>query len=293
MKENKQEILPALLVALAKALCYAALFLVCQFLAVLVYIAAVSLSVDDAAEVYERLNADSILLTLASGLLTIAIILVFYLVRRKKLGEALWLRPVPAPTLLSGVTLAPAMYLIVTVILALLPEAWMESYSEAASGLDDTSAMAFIAIVLVAPVVEELVFRGLMMTRLRQAMPGWLAAALSAAVFGLFHGHPVWFGYAFVLGFIFGLMDLRANSILPSMLGHVAFNLINQLLTLVPESESGTEMLIAMAVLLLAAIVLPILNRKGVASVFRPAPKAPPAPPTQPPARYDFDPWDY
>ena len=130
------------------------------------------------------------------------------------------------------------------------------------------------------------------MTRLRQAMPGWAAAALAAAVFGLFHGHPVWFGYAFVLGFIFGLMDLRSESILPSILGHVAFNLINQLLTLVPESEDGAEMLIAMAVLLLAAIVLPILNRKAVAAIFRPAPKAPPVPPPQPPADYGFNPWD-
>ena len=131
------------------------------------------------------------------------------------------------------------------------------------------------------------------MTRLNQAMPGWLAMFLSAAIFGACHGHPVWSGYAFVLGSIFGYMDLRAGSIWPSVLAHMAFNSISQILDLVPESESETEYLIAMGVLLLLAIVLPILDRKGIKKLFWREPK-PPAVQALPmvPGIYEFDPWE-
>ena len=45
--------------------------------------------------------------------------------------------------------------------------------------------------------------------------------------------------------------------------------------------------------LLLAAILLPILDRKGVGALFKPASKAAPAEelPTAP-GTYEFDPWD-
>lgn len=284
---------------LGKSLCYLALFMGMQILVMLpvmvdgIAAALTGGGMDENALVDAILGADPMLLSLISNLLTLAFLLVFYLVRRKKLSEALWLRPVPAPVLWEGAALAPALYLAVTGLLSLLPEAWLESYEEASAGIDSGTAVGMIAVALMAPVVEEIVFRGLIMTRLARGLPGWLAVALSAAIFGACHGHPVWFAYAFVLGVFFGYMDLRANSIWPSILGHMTFNAIGQILTFVPETDEGTELVVAMGVLLLAAIVLPILNRKAVGALFRRTPKAPPAQePADAPRRYDFDPWE-
>ena len=146
---------------------------------------------------------------------------------------------------------------------------------------------------VVAPIVEEFIFRGLVMNRLSRVMPGWLAVVLSAAVFGACHGHPVWFAYAFVLGAVFGFIDLRGGSNWPSILGHVAFNAIGQVFTFIPETEEGTEVVIAMGVLLVVGIIIPILNRKAIAALFRPAP-APLAAQelSTKPKDYDYDPWD-
>ena len=190
-----------------------------------------------------------------SGLLTIAAVLLFYLIRRKKLEESLWLRRVEGPGLLAGAALAPALYLGITLAMMALPEAWMDSYAEASAGVGDGGVGGVIAVVLVAPVVEEFIFRGLMMTRLARAMPGWLAAALSAAVFGACHGHPVWFAYAFALGVVFGLMDLRLGSIWPSILAHLVFNAIGQVFSLLPEDD-GVVMGAYLA--LLAVYLIPL-----------------------------------
>ncbi|MBD5133577.1 MAG: CPBP family intramembrane metalloprotease [Clostridiales bacterium] len=286
-------------IALGKSLCYLILFLGMQFLVMVpvMLAAAIQLAANggaaDEGALYALLTEHTMEFSLISNLLILVFVLSFYLIRRKKLSEALWLRRVDAPALWTGAALAPGLYLVVTVVLVLLPDAWLESYSEAASGLDGGGVIGVLAVAVAAPVVEEFIFRGLIMTRLSRAMPGWLAVVLSAAIFGACHGHPVWFGYAFVLGVVFGFMDLRSGSIWPSILGHLTFNAIGQIFTLLPESEEGTEIVVAMGVLLVVGIIAPILDRKGIAALFRPTAKAAPLTEQTDSSRsYGYDPWD-
>lgn len=286
------------LIALGKSVCYLALFLGAQVLVMLpVVVAAAVQSALENWEAAEQLSGvlyeSAMLFTAVSGLLAIGVILLFYRIRRKKLGDALWLRRVEGPGLLSGAALAPALYLAVTVAMMALPEAWLDSYAEASSGVSGGGVIGIVAVVLVAPVVEEFIFRGLIMTRLAQAMPGWLAAALSAAIFGLCHGHPVWFAYTFVLGVLFGLMDLRLGSIWPSILAHMVFNGVGQILDLLPEDD--VVIMGAYLVLVAAAVVLPVLARREVKALFRPKPQALPAQEGEPPAQpggCEWNPWD-
>lgn len=295
MNEKKPDRVGQVFAALGKSVCYVALFLGMQVAVMLPLIvnAITKMVSGDMDGAYDLLNADAMLYTLLSGLLTIAVVLAFYLIRRKKLSEALWLRPVSAPALFSGAAVAPGLYLIIAFALALLPEAWQESYGEASANLGEVSAAGLIAVVVVAPVLEEFIFRGLVLNRLSRVMPWWLAVVLSAAVFGACHGHPVWFCYAFVLGSVFGFIVLRTGSIVPTILAHVVFNGIGQIFSAVPETEEGTELLIAIGVLLAVAIVAPILDRKGIAALFRSKPKGEGG--DEPPAArntYDYDPWE-
>lgn len=299
MKPSAGERAAQVLLALLKSLCFLALFLGTQVLVMAPVMVATVLQMTlegkpvDGSLPFQAVVEHSMTFSLIANMLTLFIVMLFYLIRRKRFSEALWLRRVDGPTLWSGVCLVPALFLAVNLVLASLPEEWLESYSDASAGITSGGVLSFIAVVAAAPLVEEVIFRGLIMTRLNQAMPGWLAMFLSAAIFGACHGHPVWSGYAFVLGSIFGYMDLRAGSIWPSVLAHMAFNSISQILDLVPESESGTEYLIAMGVLLLLAIVLPILDRKGIKKLFWREPK-PPAVQAMPmvPGIYEFDPWE-
>ena len=305
MKPNEPNGAGRVFAALGKSACYVGLFLGMQVLVQLPILCGAAIQAaltgGDEEAIYNAIqDIDVMPLMLISGLLTLVVVQIFYLLRRKKLSEALWLRPVPAPTLFAGASLAPALYFAVIIVLYMLPADWTQSYEEASSGIDTGTFTGVIVIAIVAPIVEEVIFRGLTMTRLSRVMSGWLAVLLSAAVFGLCHGELVWFCYAFVLGVFFGFIDLRAGSILPSILGHIMFNAIGQIMTLVPETEEGTGAVIALGVLFLAAIVLPILDRKGVAALFhsRPAAAAPmPGPPAErelpgAPGTYEFDPWE-
>lgn len=298
MKPSAGERVAQVLVALLKALCYLALFLGSQVLVMLpVTIASLFQMMMgggvDEELIYQQLLENSMAFSLIADMLTLFIVMAFYLIRRRRFREALWLRRVDAPTLWAGASLAPALYLGVSLVLLALPKAWMERYNEASAGITSGGMVGVLAVVAAAPIAEEVIFRGLIMTRLGEAMPGWLALVLSAAVFGACHGDPVWFGYAFPLGLFFGFIDMRAGSIWPSILAHVAFNSISQILDLVPESEAGTEYLIAMGVLLVLAIVLPILDRKGIKNLFRRRKKTAGTQALSAlPGVYAFDPWE-
>lgn len=295
MKPDIGERVAQVLLALLKATCYLALFLGSQVLVMLPVVIASAVQTAmggggvDTGTLNKLLNEQAMTYSLIADLLTLVIILTFYLIRRRKFSEALWLRHVDAPTLWEGAALAPGLYLAVNVVLLSLPESWFDSYNEASAGIASGGFVGMIAVVAAAPVVEEVIFRGLIMTRLSRAMPGWLAVLLAAAVFGACHGHPVWIGYAFVLGAVFGFMDLRAGSIWPSILGHMAFNSIDQIRGFLPETD--TAAVAFLGALVIVAIAAPILDRIAARSRRR----AQAAPVRQLPAApgvYDFDPWD-
>ena len=48
--------------------------------------------------------------------------------------------------------------------------------------------LAFIALIIMAPVAEELLFRGFLYGKLRKRMPIWVAVLLTSVLFGLVHG---------------------------------------------------------------------------------------------------------
>jgi CAAX amino terminal protease family. len=83
----------------------------------------------------------------------------------------------------------------------------------------------FLVAVVLAPVMEELTFRKLLLDRMRPIdKPS--ALLFTALAFGLFHSNIVQFFYAFGVGVIFGCIYLRTGRIAYSMVLHVIINFL-------------------------------------------------------------------
>ena len=272
MNESHSNRAIQILASLGKAIAYLALFLGSQALVSTGFSIAAALTVIvetgslDLFQMLEVLMAYVTPITLASNLFTLVFLLLFFPLRRKNPLREFQLRPVPSLAAAGAVSLAPLLYAAVTLALSLLPAAWMEDYIQASSTLDGTGLIPFLAIALAAPLAEEVIFRGLIQSRLAHALPGWPAVVLSALLFALCHGQPVWMGYAFVLGMVLGIMAWRTGSILPSILTHIVFNAIGQVLSL-PQLAQADGLLV-IAVLLLVGITACLLTRKGLARLF-------------------------
>ncbi|MDR3239484.1 MAG: CPBP family intramembrane metalloprotease [Clostridiales bacterium] len=89
--------------------------------------------------------------------------------------------------------------------------------------------LELLGVALLAPVVEEIIFRGVILRRLlrRSALPPAAAVVLQALLFSLIHGNVVQGLYAFVLGIVLGLLYVWFESIWAVVAVHVFYNLFS------------------------------------------------------------------
>lgn len=85
----------------------------------------------------------------------------------------------------------------------------------------------YFVVGLLAPVCEELVFRGAVLRALlRWASSHWVAIAISAVFFALIHGNPAQMPHAFLIGLLLGWLYYRTDSIVPGVVYHWVNNSI-------------------------------------------------------------------
>lgn len=106
---------------------------------------------------------------------------------------------------------------------------WLEEYQElmdtAGIGSTMTIAMIVYAIVL-GPICEEFVFRGLTFFAARKVMPLPYAILVQAIMFGAFHMNKLQGIYAFVLGLGLGYIMYLYDSLVITIIIHILFNFI-------------------------------------------------------------------
>lgn len=81
-----------------------------------------------------------------------------------------------------------------------------------------------LRIVVIAPIIEELIFRGVIMSGLMRNYKARYAVFFSALLFALFHLNPWQFPATFMLGLILGWVRIRSRSILACIAGHAIHN---------------------------------------------------------------------
>jgi len=100
-------------------------------------------------------------------------------------------------------------------------------------------ALAVLVVGGLAPVGEELFFRGFMLTRLRRAWSAGPAIVATALAFGLIHGEWAHGLLATGIGLYLGLVTVRSDSVLPAVICHVANNTVSVLLSAATGSPQG------------------------------------------------------
>ena len=113
-------------------------------------------------------------------------------------------------------------------LLPITPEVasnYMEMSSAPVEGVHPV--LAFLVIAVAAPVIEETFFRGTLLRRLKEEINPYHALLFISLIFGLMHGQIIWICYASVLGLVLGMIHLLYDSIYPSMIVHISFNLVS------------------------------------------------------------------
>ena len=124
------------------------------------------------------------------------------------------------PMMLWGVVVLLASGVVIEPLLELFPSAPYEAVQQTI-GL---GGWAIMSTVVAAPILEEVLFRGVIFESCRERLGKGGAVLLSALLFGLIHGIPVQIVNAFVVGLILGYIYLRTRSLMSVIVLHAINN---------------------------------------------------------------------
>ncbi|PCJ54760.1 MAG: hypothetical protein COA70_03445 [Planctomycetota bacterium] len=122
-----------------------------------------------------------------------------------------------------------AVALLVTPLLPLIAQAWLDLLGVAPSESDDympdfTPGMALITICIMPGIFEELAFRGVVFGNLRHMLSPKRAQLLTAALFAAMHFSPIIFPYHLLIGIYLGILRTRSGTLLVPMFAHALHN---------------------------------------------------------------------
>lgn len=174
------------------------------------------------------------IITLISNILTIIAAWLVFVIAKKSFFREVGIAKTKVVYFFLAVLFGFSLNIVMSLLLNIvpLPESWIESYAESASLIDTKiTFMNLLSTAVIAPIAEELVFRGLVFTRLSKAVGVWPGALLSAILFGVCHGDLVWGIFAGLFGFTLAIIFYKTKSLVPCMLAHIAFNTCSFVIT--------------------------------------------------------------
>lgn len=233
--------------------------LVCQFLAsilgmvgvgVLLGIRAGMLGITDAVELENYIlkyttSADVLMIITAfSTMLTLIIGALWYSVHKPetdfKLKEVMNGKLFAAMFCL-GLSLQFLISMCLNMVYPILPQDMTNEYSELMETLIGGNVwLSLFVTVILAPLAEEFLFRGITLKKAQKIMPFMAANVLQAVLFGVYHMNLIQGVYAFVLGMILGYTAEYFHSIWAAILLHACVNGSAEILSHLPESITET-----------------------------------------------------
>lgn len=120
----------------------------------------------------------------------------------------------------------------------------------------------FISVVIVTPVCEELIFRGVIFHKARAAFPIIPAIIIQAVLFGFVHLNIIQGLYAFAGGILLGYVAYKFRSLLAPILVHMVFNASDFLL--IDDSTLFMQIMLIVVGTIMLAFTLYIVHRSEV-----------------------------
>lgn len=166
------------------------------------------------------------------GFITVAIIYKFcgegkniayiYKLKRIKLKDILYI-------ILMGIALSIVLSILIDFLTQLFP-----SYEEVSNRITSqtSSILNIMCIVVLVPIYEEIIFRGIIFNHLKENYKIGIAIVAQALVFGIEHGNIVQSIYTFILGIVLALIYMYFNSIYANIMLHMIFNLFGGVIDL-------------------------------------------------------------
>lgn len=137
---------------------------------------------------------------------------------------------------------------------------------------EPTLIATILVVGVLTPVVEELVFRGLLFKRLQDYITTPVAIVVSALLFGAYHENMVQFIYATILGLLLAFVLSKTGSISVPIVGHIIANLwsivVSRLIPIVVTMDVIAKYVVLVGLIVVSAVALIYIIRNKVQAKY-------------------------
>lgn len=110
-----------------------------------------------------------------------------------------------------------------------------QDYQEMIQSLIKSPMTSLIQVCVLAPIVEEILMRGVVLGGLKKSYGCVTALLISAILFAFLHFNMVQTLSAFICGIVLGLLYIKKDSIFCCMLAHCGYNLTSYIVMIYPH----------------------------------------------------------
>ena len=266
--EKKEKTIVSILKAWAYTVSFTAANYAVAF-AALIPLAIIYYDPDDAEYLTKLLTTDvSNIITLIAYVLFAVVLTVYFRIRRKNVLKEVGAVKSSLASLPFAALFGISANYIYSFAISVIP--WPDSISKAHDEAyamlegDGNIILTIVTVAIFTGILEETVYRGLVMTRLKRSVNPTVACVISAMLFSIAHPSLISAVYTAVFGFCLALIFEKFSSVIPCIVAHVFFNLI----ACIGYPEGDT----AIAILLAASAVIHVIS--VIALVRLPSAKA-------------------
>lgn len=126
--------------------------------------------------------------------------------------------------------------ILIAELINVISPATMESYNELMEmSLGGSEILALLAAVILAPVNEECIMRGLILKNLQKFFSTPVVIIIQAVMFGIFHMNWVQGFYVLPIGAALGYVGVKSRSVFPCIYMHLFYNMMSFVSALLPK----------------------------------------------------------
>ncbi|EOU1841776.1 CPBP family intramembrane metalloprotease [Clostridium perfringens] len=196
-------------------------------------------------------------LTILGDILTLVLITIILLPSNERLLRRIKIKKINLKEYFYIIALSIGVSILLLFLSGILSKI-IPSYGDVVNQLNvaSKSSLQLVIAIILIPIYEEIVFRGIIFGYLRKNFNIIVAVLVQALIFGIMHLNLVQGIYTFILGIVLALIYMYSDSILGNITVHIIFNLLGALI--VPMLLSKFPIMVI--VLLILGIVLFIFS---------------------------------
>ena len=167
----------------------------------------------------------SMIITGLTGIITLIVLYMFY-GRNKNIVDKYKFKKITWRNTLYIILFSCGMSIIISIVGDFVIE-FFPSYKSVDEGVSslNSSIVNIIFMVVLIPIFEEILFRGVIFNHLKENYKIGIAVILQALLFGIAHGNIFQGLYAFTVGIFLALIYMYCNSMYGNIIFHMIFNL--------------------------------------------------------------------